>query len=164
MKPLKTILTPEFSVRLAKSEQDILAAQSLRYKVFVDEMGATGPLVNHQHKLEIDAFDSVAEQMILLDLARPEHDQVIGVYRMMDNAAAQAAGSFYTETEYDLSPLISTGRPMLELGRSCLHPDYRGGVGMLHLWQAIATEVKARGVEILFGAIAFCFSPRPSCS
>lgn len=145
----------DFEVRIAISSQDVQAAQNLRYRVFVQELGANGPLVDHDAQLEIDAFDAHAQQLILLDHARDHDDQVVGVYRLMDNAAAVRAGQFYTENEYDLSPLKATGRPLLELGRSCVHPDYRGGVGLLLLWKALAHEVEKRGVEILFGTASF---------
>lgn len=149
------VLTPEFATRLARGPDDIRAAQRLRYEVFVEEMGADGAHVDHDERLEIDRFDDHAEQLLLLDLARASGDQVVGVYRLITAEAAQVAGGFYTEGEYDLTPLIATGRPLLELGRSCLHPDYRGGAGMFHLWQGLAAYVREHGVEILFGVASF---------
>ncbi len=146
---------PEFEVCLAASEEALHAAQSLRYRVFVEELGADGPLVDHEAGLERDAFDAHAEALVLFDRARAVGDQVVGVYRLMDAAAAEAAGQFYSEGEYDLGPLRATGRTLLELGRSCLHPDYRGGAAMLHLWQGLAREVQRRGAEVLFGVASF---------
>lgn len=144
-----------FETRIAETSTDIQAAQALRYQVFVTELGADGPLVDHDRKLEIDRFDSFAEQLILLDKSRPEGTQVVGVYRVMDEAAAQAAGQFYSEDEYDLAPLLASGRKVMELGRSCLHPDYRGGAAMWHLWQGLAHIVQKRGAEVLFGVASF---------
>ena len=146
---------PQFETRLAVRADDVRAAQALRYDVFVEELGADGPLVDHAQRLEVDRFDAHAEQFILLDRARPEGAQVVGVYRLMDDVAAQAAGQFYSEDEYDVTPLRAAGRPLLELGRSCLHPDYRGGTALLHLWQGLATVVRAKGAQILFGVASF---------
>ena len=146
---------PIFEVRIAQTEAEVKAAQTLRYQVFVEELGANGPLVDHHSRLEIDSFDAHADQLILLDLTRKTDDQVVGVYRLLDQAGAQAAGQFYSENEYDLSSLKSSGRTLLELGRSCLHSEYRGGPAMLHLWQALAKEVDVRGAEILFGVASF---------
>ena len=144
-------LTPQFTTRLAQSDEDVRAAQALRYAVFVEELGADGPMVDHAKRLERDAFDAHADQLMLLDRQRPEGDQVVGVYRLLDDAGAAAAGRFYSEAEYDLSVLKSSGRRLMELGRSCLHPEYRGGAAMLHMWQGLAEVVTARGAEILFG-------------
>lgn len=145
----------DFEVRIATTPEDIQGAQALRYAVFVKELGADGPMVNHSAQLEIDAFDQHAEQLILLDHTRDEGDKIVGVYRLMDRNAAERAGRFYTENEYDLGVLKATNRSMLELGRSCVHPDYRGGVALLHLWKALAKEVDTRGIEILFGVASF---------
>ncbi len=155
MKDGITLTPPKFEAKLATCDEDVRAAQSLRYRVFVDELGADGPLVDHSKRLEIDTFDDHAEQLILLDHARAANDKVVGVYRLMDNDAAVRAGRFYSECEYDLSALTATGRPLLELGRSCVHSDYRGGAALLHLWQALADEVERRKAEILFGVASF---------
>ena len=77
------------------------------------------------------------------------------MYRLLRADQAAQAGQFYSEDEYDLSVLKASGRPLLELGRSCLHPDYRGGMGMYHLWHALAAYVEAHGIEILFGVASF---------
>lgn len=146
---------PVFEVALARSEADQRAAQALRYRVFVTELGGDGPLVDHVAGLERDAFDAHAQTLVLYDRARPEGDQTVGLYRLMDGAAAARAGQFYSEDEYDLAPLLSSGRALLELGRSCLHPDYRGGPAMLHLWQALAQLVRENGAEVLFGVASF---------
>ena len=146
---------PEFEARLATTAADVRAAQALRYAVFVEEMGADGPDVDHQARLEVDRFDVHSDQLILLDRARAAGDQVVGVYRVMDQVGAAAAGQFYSQTEYNLDALTSSGRKVLELGRSCLHKDYRGGAAMLHLWQALARMVQEREAEILFGVASF---------
>ncbi len=148
-------VTPQFETKIASTAEDIQAGQSLRYRVFVQELGATGDMVDHTLRREVDRFDAHADHLLLFDRARHADDQVVGVYRLMDRAAAQAAGQFYTETEYDLSPLLQTERPLLELGRSCIHPEYRSGAALMVLWQALAQEVTQRGAEILFGTASF---------
>jgi putative hemolysin len=80
---------------------------------------------------------------------------VVGVYRLMREDQARAAGQFYSEDEYDLGVLRRSGRPLLELGRSCLHAEYRGGTAMMHLWQGVAGYVEDHGIEILFGVASF---------
>ncbi len=146
---------PQFHVRLATSGADLRAAQRLRYDVFVAELGGSGPMVDHEARLERDRFDDYFEHLVLLDTARPEGAQVVGVYRLLDEAGAKAAGQFYSEDEYDLSALRGSGRRLLELGRSCLHRDYRGGAGMHLMWSALAEYVVDRGIEILFGVASF---------
>lgn len=146
---------PNFATRLALTNDDVRQAQALRYTVFVDELGADGPMVDHNARLERDAFDEHAQQLLLLDLARADGDQVVGVYRLMDDTGARRAGRFYSENEYDVTVLTQSGRRLLELGRSCLHKDYRGSAGVLHLWQGVAEIVRARQIDVLFGVASF---------
>lgn len=142
---------PHFELRLASSPEDIRAAQRLRYEVFVAELGADGALVDHEARLEADRFDPFFDHLILLDHRRSVGDQIVGVYRVMQAQGAKAAGQFYSEDEYDLAPLKSSGRRLLELGRSCVHTDYRGGTALMHLWNGLADYIVTHEIEILFG-------------
>ena len=142
-------------VRLAKTDADIFAAQRLRYEVFARELGANGAMVNHAERTEQDRFDAVADHLLLIDQKRAAGDQVVGTYRLMTNALAARAGGFYCADEYDLQPLTVSGLSLLELGRSCLHPDYRGGAGMLHLWGGLAQYIDANSIDVMFGVASF---------
>lgn len=142
----------DFSVRLARTEEDLRAAQALRYQVFVTELGGDGELVDHVAGLERDRFDPFFDHMLLTDT---NSDQVVGVYRLLTSDRAAEVGQFYSEDEYDLTPLKSSGRRLLELGRSCLHPEYRGGAGMFHLWNGLAQYVAEHEIEVLFGVASF---------
>lgn len=142
----------EFSVKLVETEAELRAAQALRYDVFVRELGSDGDMVDHDAGLERDRFDPFFDHMIVTE---NRSGQVVGVYRLMRTDQAQAAGQFYSEDEYDLTPLRTCGRQLLELGRSCLHPDYRSGLAMVHLWNGLAAYVAHHGIDILFGVASF---------
>lgn len=148
---------PDFELRLAQSDADLIAAQRLRYDVFVRELGGDGPLVDHENGLERDAFDPFYDHLILFDHARAG-SPAVGVYRLLRGDKLNTPDGpdhFYSEAEYDLSVLKASGRKLLELGRSCLHPDYRGGAAMMHLWGGLADYVDEHRVEILFGVASF---------
>ncbi len=141
-----------FSVKIAHHEQELREAQRLRYQVFVEELGGGGVLVDHEAKLECDSFDPYFEHMVVRDEAE---GRIVGVYRLMREEQALQAGRFYSESEYDLTRLRSSGRKLLELGRSCIHPDYRGGAAMHCLWSGLAEYVAKHDIEILFGVASF---------
>ncbi|KIC22551.1 GNAT family N-acyltransferase [Leisingera sp. ANG-Vp] len=143
---------PEFSVKIAETEAELQAAQALRYDVFVRELGGGGDLVDHDAGLERDRFDPFFDHMLVTDETA---GQVVGVYRLLRSDQAAKIGQFYSEDEYDLSVLKSSGRRLLELGRSCLHADYRGGMAMFHLWSGLAAYVEAHGIDVLFGVASF---------
>ncbi|SPF81303.1 GNAT family N-acetyltransferase [Pseudoprimorskyibacter insulae] len=146
---------PTYRVRLAENADDLLAAQRLRYDVFVDELGGSGAMVDHDARLERDEYDDVFDHLLLEDTARTDGPPLVGVYRVMRDDQAAKIGRFYSEDEYDLAPLRTSGRRLLELGRSCLHRDYRGGAGMYVMWQALARYVEEHGLEVLFGVASF---------
>ncbi len=150
-----TTETTAFEVRLATGEDDLAAAQRLRYRVFVEELGGDGPLVDHAARREADRFDPFFDHLILTDPDLPRGDHVIGVYRMMTEDRARAAGGFYSEGEYDLGPLKASGRRLLELGRSCVAPEHRTGAALVALWQGLADQVRRTGAEVLFGVASF---------
>jgi putative hemolysin len=144
-----------FELGLAGDETDVREAQRLRYAVFVEELGGDGDLVDHENRLEADRFDPHFDHLLLRDRRRAPGDRVVGVYRLMRAEQAAAAGQFYSEDEYDLGALRRSGRKLLELGRSCLHPDYRGGTAMMHLWSGLADYIARHGIEVMFGVASF---------
>ena len=146
-----------FQVRLAESKNDLLSAERLRYRVFVEELGGDGPLVDHRGRFERDEFDPVNDHLILVDTRRDAGalDQVVGVYRLLRSDQAERFGRYYCDGEYDLAPLKASRRRLLELGRSCVHADYRGGTAMFLLWNALADYVLDHGIEVLFGVASF---------
>ncbi len=143
---------PSFTVKLANTEVELRAAQRLRYDVFVQELGGGGEMVDHEARLEKDRFDPYFDHMLAID---DSSEEVIGVYRLLPGERAAELGQFYSEDEYDLTVLKQSGRKLLELGRSCVHPDYRGGTAMYHLWNGLAAYVTERDIEVLFGVASF---------
>lgn len=144
---------PAFHVKLVQTQEELRAAQRLRYRVFVQELGGDGPLVDHEAGLETDRFDAHFDHLILQCDADP--GEVVGVYRLLRDDQAQGLGQFYSEDEYDLSVLKASDRRLLELGRSCLDARYRGGMAMYHLWNGLSRYVAEHGIEILFGVASF---------
>lgn len=146
-----------YAVRLARDEADLVASQRLRYAVFVEELGAHCSDADRAARLERDALDPYFDHLLLIDKgadpASLEH--VVGVYRLLPQEQAEALGRFYSDAEYDLTPLRASGRKLVELGRSCVHPAHRRGAAMLHLWNGLAEYVIARRIEIMFGVASF---------
>ena len=90
------------SLRLAQTQEDHQAAQRLRYRVFIQELGGDGALVDHTNQFEIDRFDTFFDHLVLIDERRSRADleHVVGVYRLLRSDQAARAGQFYTEDEY----------------------------------------------------------------
>ena len=147
-----------YRVKLAETEAERAGAQRLRYRVFVEEMGAKASPEEHAARREWDEFDPFFDHLVLLSL-EPEIvdplDQVVGVYRLMRGEVAAAGPGFYGAGEYDLTPIAASGRASVELGRSCVARGHRGGPGMHLLWNGLAAYVLERDIELLFGVASF---------
>ncbi|MEM6422684.1 MAG: GNAT family N-acyltransferase, partial [Pseudomonadota bacterium] len=147
-----------FTVRLARNEDEVLAAQRLRYRVFVDEMGATVEPEDAQQRVERDRYDPYFDHLLLIDNESENEDTplgVVGVYRLMRGSRARAGIGFYGDQEYDLTKLYDHPTETLELGRSCVDAAHRGGSGMHLLWTGLGRYVDEHKVGILFGVASF---------
>ncbi len=147
-----------FSVRLAESDDDVAAAQRLRYRVFVEEMGATPSAENAAERRERDRFDPYFEHLLLIDNKPDDPDVecgVVGVYRLLLGARAKQGIGFYGAGEYDLTLLENYPRETLELGRSCVDAGHRGGAGMHLLWVGLGQYVGEHEVGVMFGVASF---------
>lgn len=144
------------SARLAQEPRDVAAVQRLRYEVFYEEMSAQPSGMLGADGLDRDPFDEVADHLMVLDRNRGDGPEaIVGTYRLMRREAAFQAGRFYTSDEYRIECLTETGGELLELGRSCVHRDYRTKPTLQLLWRGLAAYVFHHDVEMLFGCACF---------
>ena len=144
------------SVRLAVGAREVDAAQALRYDVFYREMGAQADGPTRASGRDHDAFDAVADHLVVIDESAADRPcGIVATYRLIGGAAAARAGGFYSAGEFDISSLTANARNPLELGRSCVHPRYRGGRAMQLMWRGLAAYVHAREIDVMFGCASF---------
>jgi putative hemolysin len=136
-----------YSVTLAREESDVRAAQGLRHDVFAREMGACLQS-GAESGLDVDAFDAFCDHLLVRD---DRTGQVVGTYRLLPPDRASAAGRLYSESEFDLGPLADIRPGLVEVGRSCVHPDHRDGAVISLIWAGIARYMMDGGHEWLGG-------------
>lgn len=139
-------LKKNFSVGLALHADEVREAQRLRYKVFAEEMGArlTGP----EPGVDADIYDPYCEHLLVRDA---DTGEVVGTYRILSPANAKRIGCYYTEQEFDLTRLQHIRSRLVEVGRSCVHPDYRSGSVITLLWAGLADYMLRNNYEYLIG-------------
>jgi putative hemolysin len=143
-------------VRVADSEREVSAAQALRYRVFYENMGATPSAEVRKLERDFDAFDPICDHLLILDRsAGAANPRVVGTYRLMRASRATAALGFYTDSEFDLSALRTYPGEHLELGRSCVDPDYRSRSVLQLLWKGISDYLVAHDITLMFGCASF---------
>jgi len=144
--PDPSVQIPSTIVAWARHQDEVREAQRLRHRVFAGEMGARLATTIAGH--DVDLFDDYCEHLLVRDGATRE---VIGTYRVLTPAQAVRAGSFYSDTEFDLTRLRDLRSRMVELGRSCVHPDHRHGGVILALWGALAEFMARNQLDTMIG-------------
>lgn len=144
-------------VRLVKNEQEIEASQGLRYEVFYEECGAKPSAEMKKLRRDIDAYDQHTDHLVVID---PNHgtgtDRIVGTYRMLRQDVVNDRNlEFYTAAEFDISVLLNCDANLIELGRSCVLPEYRTRPVLQLLWQGLADYVIEHNIELLFGCASF---------
>lgn len=133
-------------VSWARHADEVRQAQRLRYQVFADEMGARLSTTVPGH--DVDLFDNYCEHLLVRDTVSR---QVVGTYRVLTPAQAKRVGSTYSDTEFDLVRLRALRERMVELGRSCVHPDHRHGGVIMALWGALAEFMVRNQLDTMIG-------------
>jgi putative hemolysin len=97
---------------------------------------------------DVDLFDDYCEHLLVRDQASGE---VIGTYRVLTPAQAKRIGSTYSDIEFDLTRLRNLRERMVELGRSCVHPDHRHGGVIMALWGALTEFMVRNQLDTMIG-------------
>lgn len=137
---------PAFKIVWASTPGEIKEAQRLRYKVFAEEMGANLPAT--ANGLDVDEFDAYCDHLLIRD---QESLRVVGTYRVLPPHKAKEIGRLYSDSEFDLSRIDHLRPKLVELGRSCVHQDYRSGAVIMALWSGLAQYMQKNGYEIMLG-------------
>jgi L-ornithine Nalpha-acyltransferase len=151
-RPFPELRGGNLGVRIANSAAEIDAVQALRYRVFYQEMGAEADEATAASLRDRDAFDAVADHLLVVDHAIGDGPEgVVGTYRLIQREAAAQLGRFYSADEYDITPIMNFPGRILELGRSCVDSAYRSRVAMQLLWRGIAAYVFHYQIDLMFG-------------
>ena len=153
--PEGAITAGSLEVRLAETAAEVDAAQALRYRVFYDEMGATPTPAMTSRQRDFDSLDDTCDHLLVIDHAAEKGGKVVGTYRLIRREAAAKHGSFYSASEYDITPLINYTGEILELGRSCIDTEHRTGTVMQTLWRGLVGYVMRHDITLMFGCASF---------
>jgi putative hemolysin len=130
-----------FLVKTVSSVEELKEALRLRYQVFHREMlGKT-----KEHGIDVDEYDFHCDHLIIVE---KKSQKIVGTYRLN---CSEFSKDFYSAREFSLSRILQQPGIKLELGRACIHKDYRRGVVISLLWRGIAEYMASSQAQILFG-------------
>jgi len=151
LKPVE-LLAGDIELRLAENEDEIRAAQALRYRIFYEEMSAEPTAEMSRLRRDFDSFDDYCDHLLVIDRALPAGPRrVVGTYRLLRRAMAEKRGQFYSVDEYDIRQILAFPGEILELGRSCIEPAYRQRSIMQLMRRGIADYVMYHEIGLMFG-------------
>lgn len=136
-----------YRLRLASSEEDLVAAQRLRFEVFNLELHE-GLSQSFENGLDSDRFDAVCTHLLVEHLPS---GKVVGTYRMQTGLNALVHHGYYCSSEFDMSPYEALRGEVLELGRACIHADHRSYTVLSQLWRGIVQFASRTGSRYLVG-------------
>jgi putative hemolysin len=138
--------TSGYTLLIADDQTQVAAAQRLRHDVFAGELGANLRTDVPGH--DVDDFDAYCDHLIVRDDAT---GAVVGTYRMLTPQRAERAGRRYADAEFDLGGLRPLRDQLVEIGRSCVHPDHRSGAVVNLMWAGIARYLHLNNLRWLGG-------------
>jgi putative hemolysin len=139
--------TPLFRVSLAQTMEDVRECQRLRYQVFNVELGE-GLQASRDCGLDHDSFDVVCDHLIVQDAAT---GKLAGTYRLQTGYRAKGNLGYYGEQLFDFRPFEAIRGEIVELGRACVHQEYRNSTALYMLWKGIALYATRCGARYLIG-------------
>jgi len=145
------ILAGDIELRLAESDEEVKAAQALRYRIFYEEMSAEPTAEMSRLRRDFDSFDEYCDHLLVIDRSRAGPQRVVGTYRLLRREMALRRGQFYSVDEYDIRNILAFPGEILELGRSCIEAAYRQRSIMQLMWRGIADYVMYYDIGLMFG-------------
>jgi len=153
MLTVKNMSAGQYDVRLARNEDEVRAAQRLRYEILFKNNGGRISKAMLDTQREEDEWDGVAYHVIVVDTKND--DLVVGTVRLVSDTALAQGQSFYTEQAFNIKHLRSNYRHAIELSRACVSSSERGGLVLMLLWKFTIQFVKQNDYEMMFGCVSF---------
>ncbi|MDA8390522.1 MAG: GNAT family N-acetyltransferase [Gammaproteobacteria bacterium] len=146
-------------VEFAQTPEDIRECQKLRYQVFARELGAA--IGDPRLETDSDAFDPYCRHLVVREHAS---DAIVACTRILTSETSAACGGFYSQQEFDLSPILALPGRVMEVGRTCVHADYRRGPAIALLLAGLATFMHENRCDYLIGCGSVPLSADRECA
>ncbi|MGI9350564.1 MAG: GNAT family N-acetyltransferase [Rhizobiaceae bacterium] len=146
--------------RFATSPEEVRQALALRYQVFCEELQLGDRIGNDNAQLDRDEWDGICDHLVIHETA-PEHtpdEKLIATSRLMTSSSAERQGvPFYSQSEFDVASLMAKHRTkkFLELGRTCVLPDWRSRRCIELLWHSIWSYSLEKEIDVMIGCASF---------
>jgi putative hemolysin len=131
----------QYIVKTISEKDDFKEVLRLRYYVFYEELLEKKKLI----KMDKDKFDNLCDHIVVVDKAS---EKIVGTYRVN---CSLFNSQFYSATEFNIDEILEQEGTKLELGRACIHKDFRKNTIIMMLWRGITEYIKLTDAKYLFG-------------
>lgn len=142
-----------FEIVWASNASEVMQAQALRYEVFKQDFGID--FASAEKQLDIDEFDEFCDHLLI---RHTESKRIVGTYRVLNPHAAVRCGKLYSDGEFKLDALNPLRSQLVEVGRSCVHPNFRQGAVILALWRGLGKYMNQHGFRWMLGCTSVSLS------
>lgn len=140
---------PTLDIKIATNATELEQAQRLRADCFTEAFDVT-----FKKGIDTDKYDDFCEHVLVYD-----NDLLVATTRLMTKDNAKKVGEFYTQHEFDLNNIINDFTDnIIEIGRSCVHKDYRGMSAINALWNGIGMVTHKHDAKALMGCASIALS------
>lgn len=136
-----------YEVKTANQPEELEQVLQLRFEVFFREF-STQKISASFLPYDIDNHDFLCDHLIVKDKAS---DKVVACYRLLSTNSGKKIKKFYTQGEFQMDSLLQAPGHKLELGRACVHKDYRKGTVIALLWKGLIGYARKSETRYMFG-------------
>jgi len=130
-------------IGLVTATDERTAVYRLRHEVFLP-MGAH--VGGDEPGVDEDEFDDVCEHIAVWD-----GNRTVATARVLLPEGATRIGRYFSSTEFNLGPLLDKHDRILEIGRVCVHPDYRASNAVAMMFRFVTWLAVRSKVDYLMG-------------
>ncbi len=130
-----------YTLKTVSSIDEFIEVLQLRHSVFKKSYNIDMEFSD----IDFDKYDLKGDHIILID---NEKNIIVGTYRLL---CSSFTDNFYTESEFDLAQFKTIEGIKLELGRACIHEDYRTGTSISLIWRGLARYLVESKADYLMG-------------
>lgn len=130
-----------YIIKTASNNDELEQVLTLRHQVFLEELLHKKRII----EVDFDKFDLLCDHLMIINKS---DDALIGTYRLN---CTKFSNNFYSATEFNIDAILELPGDKVELGRACVHPDFRNGMTIALLWKGLSEYMSASGSRFFFG-------------
>jgi putative hemolysin len=130
-----------FIIKIIENGEELMEVLRLRYQVFYGEYAYKTDL----YGIDVDKFDTNFDHLAIID---KKTNKPVGTYRLNSTRFNK---KFYSEKEFHMNEIKDLSGHKIELGRACVHPDYRNGATIAALWKGLGAYMSITDSRYMFG-------------